>query len=280
MPEFKTRRVGNAQAVVRCRDKGPAVTVPAQIGGQEIAVIGTHAFRKQEGLEEIVISEGILYILQNAFEGCAHLAKIQFPDTMQDIGPYAFKDSGLREVILPEKLTRIEIGTFETCMELRDVQMGDCVEKIGRDAFRGCGNLRTLRLSANLREIVDRAFSLCISLEEVRLPDTVESIGKQAFYGCGMHTLHLSERLTEIPEEAFAYCGNLEEVILPRGVKTLGKKAFDQTTALRRIYIPPSVRSFGEDLFGEDPSDFTILCEEDSLARKYAWARQIPYEIV
>ncbi len=54
-----------------------------------------------------------------AFAGCTFLEKIELPDTMESVGPDAFKGTGLTEVAIPDSLLEIGPGAFYGCGKLR-----------------------------------------------------------------------------------------------------------------------------------------------------------------
>ena len=58
----------------------------------------------------------------------------------------------------------------------------------------------------------------------------------------------IGKGITSIPESAFEYDNNLTEVQIEPGWKSIGKKAFYSCDALRKITIPSSVSSIGEDI--------------------------------
>ena len=54
-----------------------------------------------------------------AFSGCAVLERIELPDTMESVGPDAFRGTGLTEITIPESLLEIGPGAFYDCEKLR-----------------------------------------------------------------------------------------------------------------------------------------------------------------
>lgn len=58
----------------------------------------------------------------------------------------------------------------------------------------------------------------------------------------------IDKGITGIPERTFAYFDALEEVQIADGMKNIGKEAFFDCGALRKITIPASVTSIGDDI--------------------------------
>ena len=54
-----------------------------------------------------------------AFSDCIFLEKVELPDTMESLGPDAFRRTGLTEISIPESLLEIGQGAFYDCDKLR-----------------------------------------------------------------------------------------------------------------------------------------------------------------
>ena len=127
------------------------------------------------------IPEGIRHIENYSFEGCKKLRSLTVPESMESIGmafdgcdnleslngKYATSDhKGLMnkdnelmvllpnidaDYVIPDEVTRIGDKLFYGRENIRSVTMGDQVTSIGAYAFAYCTSLKTLTLSANLR---------------------------------------------------------------------------------------------------------------------------------
>ena len=125
-------------------------------------------------LEVPALYEGheVRYVAEYAFGGhYSALKSIVLPDTVREIGDYAFANSPeLKEVVLPANL-----------------------EKIGRGAFSYCERLKKIVLPASLKTIDDEAFYGCIRLAALAVPAGVTYIGTDAFASCENLLLDVSE---------------------------------------------------------------------------------------
>lgn len=92
--------------------------------------------------------------------------------------------------------------------------------------------------------------------------------------------------ITDIPGSAFESFRNLTEAEIESGVKSIGEKAFYGCDALKKITIPASVTSIGEDFLWtgaywiSDESHVvraTICAPQDSYAAQYAKENNISY---
>lgn len=79
-------------------------------GGRKVA---DYAMYKNEYVQEVEISDGVVGIGTNAFNGCSNLQSVSIPDTVLSIGAYAFSGcSGLAEIALPDSAMIIGNGAF------------------------------------------------------------------------------------------------------------------------------------------------------------------------
>ena len=73
---------------------------------------------------------------EQAFYGCADLARVAIPDGVTAIGASAFEGcSALASIALPGSLTDIGERAFKKCIALRELTVPECVTSIGGDAF-------------------------------------------------------------------------------------------------------------------------------------------------
>ena len=175
---------------------------------------------KYRGIECSVIS-----IEENAFMNCTELTSIIIPNSVTNIGKYAFYGC--------ERLNKIELKN---------------VKHLGKGAFSYCESLVDLNFSNSIESIGEQAFVGCISLEYLKLYKNLDSIGKQAFNGCTNLTfIEISSGI--IGEHAFNQCKSLSSVILGDGVKRIKKNAFFWCSSLKHIELGNNIDSIGDDAF-------------------------------
>ncbi|MBR1891361.1 MAG: leucine-rich repeat domain-containing protein, partial [Clostridia bacterium] len=132
--------------------------------------IGGRAFNNMINLESIEVAEDNSYyriengcLIESATDtlvsGCSNSI---IPDTITEIGPYAFRGTGIKEMEIPPT-----------------------VDTIWEHAFENAKNLKNLVLHEGLVYIGYAAFKRCNSLECVSIPETVETIEGEAFNECG-----------------------------------------------------------------------------------------------
>ena len=95
------------------------------------------------------------------YENGEHITRLELPDTITEISPYAFAGLDITSVSIPESVTTI-----------------------GQSAFAYCTNLVSVVIPENVTTIGQSAFSNCTKLASIVIPESVTTIGQDAFSGC------------------------------------------------------------------------------------------------
>ena len=177
------------------------------------------------------------------FIGCRSLTSLVIPDSVTNIGDYAFSGCrSLTDIVIPDSVTNIGDYAFWNCRSLTNIVIPNSVTSIGDNAFEYCFSLSNLIIPDGVTSIGDGAFVGCTSLSSVVIPDSVSCIGNNAFWGCESLTdIVIPNSVTSIGESAFYECSSLTEVVIPDSVTSIGDKAFFCCRSLTDIVIPESV---------------------------------------
>ena len=177
---------------------------------------------------EVKVPEGTMYIQQMAFSGC-HIESIELPDSLKDIGGYAFSDcKELRKVKLGNGVTIIGNrhikGIFAGCESLKHIDIPSQVNIIGEEAFADSG-LESITLHEGLNDIRKNAFVGCKNLEEITLPESISNIEQNALPRIRRINASRYNNLDIIRSFNFG-CTEYEDENLPQMVElNIGKKS-------------------------------------------------------
>lgn len=183
---------------------------------------------------------------------------IELPDTITEIGDFAFARSSIRTMHMPEGVTKIGYAAFYHCDNLVDVVIPETVTEIEPSAFEksawlnnwlangsgeflivGDGILLAYRGSNSnitipdgVKQIGPSAFADHIGITKVTLSDSVETIGEGAFAGCSnLTTLESGKALKQIKDRAFEGCP-MQNIKIASSVEEIGLRAFDVTDSV------------------------------------------------
>ena len=241
--------------------------------------------KKLDGIYSI--RKGTKIICEEAFRwnkliGCLFLKSLVIPDSVTNIGDYAFWGcKSLKSLVIPDGVTSIGDCAFYDCESLKSLVIPDSVTSIGKSAFSGCKSLKSLVIPDSVTSIGGRAFVGCTSLKSLVIPDSVGNIIGNPFSGWNGELKCLSpyfiyenkvlfdkdkskiiafrdknttsyvipDSVSCIGDYAFWNCHSLKSLVLPDSVSSIGDWAFWNCRSLTDIVIPDSVNSIGDRAF-------------------------------
>lgn len=226
---------GNA-TIINYGGNSKSVTIPMDLDGHPVKVIGDESFSVTRELESITIPDTVTNIGENPWRFCQSLTSIvvspKHPTlAVIDGALYSKPDKRLIWVSMstngsfeiPRGIKIIGYGAFFCCENMTSVIIPDTVISIGNRAFYGCENLSTITIPGSITVIGDCAFESCISLTTVTIEEGVRCIGEYAFQKCKkLSTIMIPESLTTIGDYAFATCVSLNDFSLSENVSSLG----------------------------------------------------------
>ncbi len=217
---------------------------------------------------ELSVRAGTEYITDYAFYDCATLNSVTLPESVNEIGRYAFaynsalksfdfssgvkalgdyafySCSSLEAALLPDGLTDLGKAAFEGCKRLSEVTLPDNLTQLGDRAFYGCSLLSYIELPNTLQAIGNYTFKNCKKLNNITLPNKLERLGRGAFSGCStLYFLQFPKTATAIEPYTFENCTNLSAVALGEGIRSIGAYAFKGCVTLTNITLPDNVKT-------------------------------------
>ena len=191
---------------------------------------------------EYKIPDSVKEIGRYAFKDF-QISKIILSNNINKIGEYAFSNSSLKTIEWGENVETISAYAFNKCKNM-DTDIPDSVNTIGIYAFYGCTGLKSININKNIKKISVYVFAECTNLKTVNInaDSNLQQIDARAFDNCSnLESLNLSfnSNLNNIGEYAFSNCSNLESLNLSSdsNLKTIGNYAFSNCSNLASLNL-------------------------------------------
>ena len=183
---------------------------------------------------KIVISLG-----NDAFKSATSITGITLPNTVKEIGLWAFSGCTSLSNINLGSVEKISDQSFKNCTALKSIKIPKTLNKDASGAsFIGCTNLTNIELEEGMTVVPD---CICAStpITEITIPSTVKEIGLWAFKDCNsLKKITILDNVTDI-------------------------EGYDSSST--------------DLVFQNHNDDLTIYCYENSMAAKYAIKYNIKY---
>ncbi len=252
---------------------------------EAIGVVEAGAFKGCSSLEKADFSETTLATIgYEAFAGCTSLAEIKIPETLSDIGDFAFADTKFKTIEFGKNINAVGANSFvgNTALEAINVvdnnkefsavdgvlynkkgtslvtfpagktgnyELPQGVEEIKAYAFKNA-KLSALILAEEpaLKYIGANAFENS-QIEEVEIGPNVEKIGSSAFKNAKkLNKVTFNEGLTYIAASAFEGCASLAEIALPDTLRDIANSAF-KNAGLKSVDLGDGVAKINSEAF-------------------------------
>lgn len=210
-------------------------------------------------IPDVYQNQSVLKIADNAFSGQDKITSVSLPDTILEIGAYAFYNcrklnsvSGEDNNRFPLQLKWIGASAFYNTA-LFEVVLASEVVNIGYEAFASCINLQSVTLSEKLQNLGTLAFS--------RSPVARFEVGKgNQFFSTVDGSLYNKEATSLV----LYAVGKLQtSFTLPASVKSIEAYAFYGATKLTSITLSQELESIGMFALSDCTSLETIVIQNE-----------------
>ena len=173
-------------------------------------------------VSETVTYSGITYsvteIGKSAFDDCTGLTSVTIPNSVTEIGSYAFRNTGWYN------------NQLDGVLYLDNCCLG----------YKGDEPTGSLSINSGTRLIANAAFKNCRGLDDIFIPNSVARIGGEAFWYSGLETVHFEDG--EIPVSlGYGISGNKRPItIITKSVSTTGAVVYCgifEGNPLKSVYI-------------------------------------------
>ena len=247
----------------------------------KVTYIGSFAFANNYGLTSVYYnaakctragsSEGPI------FYNCPYISKVAIDNSVKLIPAYTFAFlSGISSVDIPESVTDIGEYAFGKCTNLSVINFNaKSCENAGSasyPAFSGCTKVITVNIGENVRVIPSYAFETLSQIKKITLPDSVTTIGDYAFYNCLLlEDIKIQDKVSSIGKMAFGNCVNIKTFNVPILLNHIGERAFYNCSSLTSLTLDETVTNIEPYAFeGTNKDVFTLNVIKYSYAHRYA----------
>ena len=236
-------------------------------------------YNYRDGINNIVINNGVTSIGDNAFRKCSALTSIEIPLGVTNIGFYSFSGcSSLKTITIPQSTKYIRTQAFLGCTALEQVICynpnfsafyfedafeeinENCVLMVPKNSIEAYadwaqyfgGGIKALE-EESTEPFVDGIYYTFnedgTSVSVTYGPDGEDTYSGNVSVPASVSILGKTYSVTGIGENAFKGCSSLTSVTLPEGLKTIGIRGFDVCTSLESINFPSTLTSIGDYAF-------------------------------
>lgn len=110
----------------------------------------------------------------NSFDSNNGINSIIIPNSVIEIGEYAFNYCGMTTLTIPDSVMLIGDYAFANCVWLKTLEFSKSVYVIRANTCRSCESLRSVIIPASVNEIQSNAFRFCTELDIYYLGDETQ----------------------------------------------------------------------------------------------------------
>lgn len=133
-------------------------------------------------ITEIKLSKGLTKLESGVFSSNIHLTHVELPETITEIGDYAFSGDRIASIEIPKSVIKIGKSAFKL-HRMTEITIPGNVKEIGDSAFEGTYKGITMKkviLEEGIEKIGSLAFRMGY-LEEVVIPKSITAVAPDAF---------------------------------------------------------------------------------------------------
>ncbi len=189
------------------------------------------------------------------------------------------------EVHIPETLydcdvKRVGDNAFMDNSNIVSLYFHDKMTNVSKWAVRNCANLEYVYYSRNFSYFWDYAFAKNVKLQDALLRNTKLDIMYQGCYSGdkALRRVALPDGISTLSATAFSTTA-IESIVIPDSVVKIDNMCFSLNPQLKKVYIPSSVTTFGNNIF-MNSKNVTVYTTSGSVAQSYCESNNISCEVI
>lgn len=191
--------------IIGVTGRAAEIRIPDHIDGLPVIAIAPYAFAVQTEAEV------------NETETPAQLSFVEGEDMPRKAPLKEVTGEALKRLYLPDTIREMGAYAFGGCSALEVIHLPEHLAVLPDHVFAGCISLKQIALPPQLSVIEGYAFYDCRSLEKLRIPETVQKIGAYAYYNCRkMEEINIPRETTDLGTGLFLNCDKLTSISFGR----------------------------------------------------------------
>ncbi len=191
--------------IIGVTGRAAEIRIPDNIGGLPVIAIAPYAFAVQTEAEA------------RETETPAELSFVEGEDIPRKAPLKEVTGEALKRLYLPDTIREMGAYAFGGCSALEVIHLPEHLSVLPDHLFAGCISLKQIALPPHLSVIEGYAFYDCRSLEKLRIPETVQKIGAYACYNCRkMEEINIPRETTDLGTGLFLNCDKLTSISFGR----------------------------------------------------------------
>ncbi|MFQ7474288.1 leucine-rich repeat domain-containing protein [Anaerotignum sp.] len=191
--------------IIGVTGRAAEIRIPDHIDGLPVIAIAPYAFAVQTEAEV------------NETETPAQLSFVEGEDMPRKAPLKEVTGEALKRLYLPDTIREMGAYAFGGCSALEVIHLPEHLSVLPDHVFAGCISLKQIALPPQLSVIEGYAFYDCRSLEKLRIPETVQKIGAYACYNCRkMEEINIPRETTDLGTGLFLNCDKLTSISFGR----------------------------------------------------------------
>ena len=191
--------------IIGVTGRAAEIRIPDHIDSLPVIAIVPYAFAVQTEAEV------------NETETPAQLSFVEGEDMPRKAPLKEVTGEALKRLYLPDTIREMGAYAFGGCSALEVIHLPEHLAVLPDHLFAGCISLKQIALPPHLSVIEGYTFYDCRSLEKLRIPETVQKIGAYACYNCRkMEEINIPRETTDLGTGLFLNCDKLTSISFGR----------------------------------------------------------------